>query len=190
MCYVGHSNTSAKKQPLEQIWQNGVSLQVLGVNHSYSSPKAIVRITDNGYELGLKERWSWIRPIDYGRYIKTLAHSENLLANPYTNIPKFKTLSKKLLDFIRRIKSVGPQGMELAPEPSTTTSQTKPEQQKPQTRFHEVQLNAWVKVFSSDYPHSGFYRIWNRPLDIITEGMLNDISRIVATIRSRLADQF
>jgi hypothetical protein len=187
--YVGHPSIPAKEQNSDEIWQHGVPLLVLGVNHSYSWPKKIVQLTNDGYELGLRNKWSGIRPIDYDRNLKTLAYSENLLANPYANIPRFRTLSKKFIDFVRRIKSVGPQGIEFAPEPNQTVPQTMAEQQKPQTRYHDVQLNAWVKTFNSDYRHSGFHRIWDRPLEEITENMLSDLDRIVGAIKSRLADQ-
>jgi len=181
--YAGDYNREFNEPFRRHIWESGAPLHILGLTHVYSNPKSTVHITDMGFEIGLKRKWSGVRPTVRDKFIKPLAYSENLNLRPYTNIPPRRSLLMRFLDFLRRIKVVGPTGIEFRPP---TTQET----EIGDMQFHKTHLNAWIKIFNPNYPFSGFYRIWDYNPQNVTDEMIEEIGKIVKVIKLKLADQY
>jgi len=122
------------------------------------------------------------------KLIKPLAYSENLNLRPYTNFPPHKSLLRRFWDFLRRVKSIGPKGIEFYP-PTPLPPEGEKDEKVPEQQFHTTHLNAWIKIFNSDYPFSGFYRIWDYNPRNVPDDMIKELCKVIKIIRLRLADQ-
>lgn len=184
---VGAYDQKSKKPLTKPIWESGAPLYILGLAHVYANPKSAVQITNLGYEIGLWRKWSGIRPIVRDKFIQPLACSENLSVRSYVNLPPYRSLLRRFWDFLRRIKLVGPKGIEFSP-PAIPEAEKKGER-TPESQFHETHLNAWVKNFNPRYPLSGFYRIWDYNPRNISDEMIEEVYKVTKKIGLRLSHQ-
>lgn len=179
-----------KKEKIKDqgAWKNGAPVFMLGVVPVFAHPvKTSVNITNFGRKLGLKRRWSGIRPVIQDKGIESLAESEVIFGQPYiANI-----LSKDVAELLRKpIKEIGLEAGIPRILKFRFVEKEEIEARKMEINIqfiHTTFPNAWFKNYNEDYPNSGFYRIWDfRPRNI-TDQMMEEMYTVINSIRKRLA---
>jgi hypothetical protein len=166
-----------------EIANEGGPAEILGVNPSISVPKTSVTITNLGRLIGLRTKWSGMRPIIKDTGIKPLAISENLISRYYIDIEKRKSWFKRHLGTIESIKAMDFEvsfGKESDQSKSVKGAQYS-------LHLHETHVNAWMKCFNSYFPNCGFYRIWDYPPVNLTDKMVEELFTIAERISHRIS---
>ena len=182
----------AKDQTEEEIEKSRIEISkeggptaVLGVIPVYGTAKMSVSITTLGRSMGLRSKWSGMRPIIQDRGIKPLARSESILCIHYIDIERRKNIFRR---FAERISGgISVKALPIEFKLGTEAKQKEPPKGVPHA--HETHVNAWVKNFNSYYPKSGFYRIWDYPPITLSEKMLNELIGISERIAFRIGNQ-
>jgi hypothetical protein len=171
-------------------WNKGAPVFMLSVVPLFAhSVKETVTITELGKELGLKYRWSGVRPIIPDNKVKSLAESEVIFAQPYiANI-----LPKETVELLR--KPIEERGLEAGIPPIIRfrlAEKDEIEARKVEVTFqfiHKTFPNAWFKNYNDNYPNSGFYRIWDFGPRNLNNRMLEELYIVVKSIEKRLSKQ-
>jgi hypothetical protein len=179
----------AKKEKPTVIGDSGAPIEILGVIPIFSIPKKSVSFTYNGKRIGLRTSWSGMRPVLQDKEISALARSESVLCRYYIDIKKKKGILGRLGDKIRTIQSVQAMGVgiKLGEEDGRTSQGAQTQTQQALPHIHETHVNAWVKCFNSNYPKSGFYRIWDFPPITLTDNMVAELVEVSQSISRRIA---
>jgi len=177
-----------EKKRDDSAGKNGAPVSMLGVVPIFApSVKRGVNITYEGKRLGLKHKWSGIRPILPDTNIKSLAEAEVIYSLPYlTGI-----LSKDAVDRLR--KPTKRKGVEIAAgipqilKIGRTTEVIETKELEVNLQFlHKVLPNAWLKNYNGNYPFSGFYRIWDFLPRNFPDWMIEKFYTIIKSIEDRL----
>ncbi len=154
-----------------------------------NSIKTAVKITREGKKLGLKHKWSGIRPILPDDDVISLAESEAIFAQPYirdiikkdvVELLKRPTYERAIKELEGRIPLIKPKFVKVK------------EKEPPEISFqylHETFINAWFKSYNEDYSDSGFFRIWDFGPRNLTIWMLDELYEIINNICRRLIKQ-
>jgi hypothetical protein len=177
--YIGKRNKT-----LDQAWKKGSPLFMLGIVPVFANaPEQAVTITREGERMGLKHRWSGVRPVLVDSSVKVLAESESVLSVRYIDAPEPRALSwwDKFRSWIKRVK-IGV-GLPSAEGYVELEFREPPKGEKVgATVFHGTHANAWMVNYNRVYPYSGFYRIWDYGPRHITDDMLEELYSIVKSI--------
>jgi hypothetical protein len=171
----------ADKEEPTRIADFGAPTEILGIIPVYSTPKTSVSFTFQGRRIGLRTKWSGMRPVVRDKGILALATSESLLCRYYIDIERKRGIAGRVWDKIRTVQSF--QAMQFGISFGEKESQL---QQKTPIHVHETHINAWVKCFNSYYPKNGFYRIWDYPPNL-TDRMVEELFKISLEISRRIA---
>lgn len=179
-----------KGKVMDQAWRKGSPLFMLGVVPIFANaPEQAVTITSEGKNLGLKHRWSGIRPILEDSYVKAFAESESVISVYYVNIPEPRKLSwwDKFRAWVKRVKI----GVKVFASELYTEFEFREPPKGPvymsggrvgANVFHGRYTNAWMINYNEAYPDSGFYRIWDYGPRLITDAMLKELYDIIRSI--------
>lgn len=183
-----HKGNSAEDQTETnyrvKIGKEGGPMKILGIIPVFGIPKNSVSMTTLGRKIGLKFKWSGMRPIIQDSGIKTLAKSENIICRYYIDIENKKNILCKILQKIQGTPSI------KATEPETEfdrKNRDEPTQQN--LHCHETHANAWMKNFNSYYPNSGFYRIWDYPPTVLSNIQLEELITISEKIAAKMKEE-
>lgn len=175
-----------EKKLNDDAWKNGAPVTMLGVVPIFApTVKRGVNITYEGKRLGLKHKWSGIRPILPDTKIKSLAEAEVIYSVPYLS----GILSKGTVDRLK--KPTKRKGIEIEAgipplKMSYKTEVNKTPEMEVNRRFlHEVFPNAWLKNYNDNYPFSGFYRIWDFSPINFPDWMLEELYTVIKSIGHR-----
>lgn len=180
--YIGiPGENTLKPEALEK----GAPVLMFGVVPIFAdSVKATVTITKFGKKLGLKHKWSGIRPIlpERRRGIKWIAESEAIIGKPYIS----NILSKESVEKLGKKRKIsGEINTPLGEGKIEMETNSSIEGKYLYEFFHRTFPNAWFKNYNKDHPNSGFYRIWDyRPR--INEQMNKEPLTIINSILARL----
>jgi hypothetical protein len=167
----------------QEAWKRGSPVFMLGIVPIFAhSVKESVVFTDLGKKLGLKHRWSGIRPIIPDIGIKVLAESEIVFGQPYiTNI-----LSREITESLMKpIKEAGieagiPQILKLS---FAAKEEIEARKIEASLQFvHKKFPNAWLKNYNRDHPNTGLFRIWDYSPRNLTQKMLEELHNFINTI--------
>ncbi|MFX1537994.1 MAG: hypothetical protein ACFFDI_27690 [Promethearchaeota archaeon] len=178
-----------KKTENDQIslipaYTNGAPVYMLGIIPLYVSTLRSINFESLGRALGLTHHWTSTRPVLKDNTIKPLAVTENIGADYYVNVPKKKTKCDKIIDWLKRTKSVKFTGFEFEREP---TEEEKPKKDKVSRHtLYETHPSAWVKNFNEEFPNCGFYRIWDYCPRIMPYWMIDELFNFVQGIARRI----
>lgn len=170
----------------------GAPVYMLGIVPVFGdSVKRSVDITKEGRKIGLKHKWSGIRPILPEPYIKTFAESEVIISRPYIE----NILSKELADLLKKnIKNK----RKIEEVELSKIFKIKFQNEKRDVKQEEVEIstnlqflhvkfpNSWFKNYNSDFPNSGIYRIWDFGPRNLPNWMLDELYIIIESIKKRL----
>lgn len=172
----------ADKEEPTLIADSGAPTEILGIIPVFSVPKTSVSFTHHGRLVGLRTKWSGMRPVIQDKEIKALAKSESVLCRYYIDIEKRKNIFSRLRDKLGTIQSFKAMDFEVSfgKEPRSTPRKTP-------VYIHETHVNAWVKCFNSYFSNSGFYRIWDYPPMNMREKMIEELIDVSQRISRRIA---
>jgi hypothetical protein len=160
-------------------------IEILGIIPIYSVPKTTVSFTFLGRKVGLRTKWSGMRPVIQDGGIVPLANSESLACRYFAEITRKTSAFGRFQSKLSTIQSV--QTMQFGLTFGEKTDQNQ-DRSKPTIHAHEVHTNAWVKCFNTYYSKSGFYRIWDYPPANLTDEMVNELVEIAQAISRRIAN--
>jgi len=175
---------------IDHAWQRGSPLFMLGVVPVFANaPEQAVTITREGMHLGLKYRWSGIRPILRDTSIKVLAESESVLSHYYVDVPEPRQPSR-WERFLAWVKGVRIGVRVFPPEVYAEVKFRKPPMKPASVKatkvgasvFHGRFANAWMINYNEDYPNSGFYRIWDYGPRHLADTILEELYNVVQAI--------
>lgn len=190
------SLTEKQLVQIENYYQMGAHMAVLGVNPVIRTASCeMVNITKRGKDFGLCHNWSGVRPIEISTGLRLKTNLTNVKLTfkgkiPFQSSPSFT--SQKDKDITILAKSVYMTGrpivlqekkpkipikVELSLTPKIdlnypeNTEEVKPEKNE----FWGTYANAWFKNFNRNKPFSGFLRLWDCNIKVITSEMLKEL---------------
>lgn len=190
-----------ESQRIEAYYQMGAHMSLLGVNPVIrTSSCEMANITKQGKNFRLNHKWSGVRPIEVSTGVRLKSNAVNaklaIYGSSFHSAPSLTfqkdrslmILAKStymtgrpiiLLERKRRI----PIKAELSLSPKIdldypeNTEEVKPEKNE----FWGVYANAWFKNFNRSKPFSGFLRLWDYNIKVITDEMLKELQDISLT---------
>jgi hypothetical protein len=176
--------SEANKEEPTPIAQYGAPTEILGLIFVYSVPKTSVSFTLLGRNIGLRTKWSGMRPVVEDKGLLALARSESLLCRYYIEIEKKAGLIRRAWNKLRTIQSF--QAAQFGISFGQDRIQPSQAHSLP-THVHETHLNAWTKPFNSYYPRCGFYRIWDYPIRNLTDQKIEELFEVTHRISRRIS---
>jgi len=181
--YIGKEGKRLDKE----AWRRGAPVFMLGVVPIFAnSVKTTVSFTELGSKLGLKYRWSGVRPIILDVGIESLAETEIIFGQPYiTNI-----ITKDTAELLR--KPIEEKGIEAGiPQILKFRFGRREEVEAREIEanlqfIHKTFPNAWFKNYNKQYPTCGFYRIWDFGPRNLNNRMLDELFTVISSIKERL----
>jgi hypothetical protein len=169
----------------ELAGQSGAPVSIFGVVPIFAhTVKKGVNITYEGQILGLKHKWSGVRPILPDTGIRPLAESEVIYALPYIK----SILAKDVVDQLKKPTKWGVAIEAGIPQIFKIGYRTEEKGEVDVNRqfIHEVFPNAWFKNYNRNYPVSGFYRIWDFLPRNFPMWMIEELYTVIKSIEDRL----
>jgi hypothetical protein len=197
----GYSSISAyiadKQREKDLLWYSkGAHIAILGVNPVVRTASSeLIRITQYGKTLGLKQKWSGVRPIEVVRQIGCRLWSHNIkllikkgIAHPKTisigNIPKdrgltvlakSKYLTARPVILVKKRSRLQTVDISLSPRISIARDEGEEEGKPEEREFWKTYANAWFKNFNREKPFSGFVRLWDYVPRFLTRTHFEDL---------------
>ncbi|MCW4000890.1 MAG: hypothetical protein NWE93_11685 [Candidatus Bathyarchaeota archaeon] len=189
-----------ESQRIEAYYQMGAHMSLLGVNPVIrTSSLEMVNITKQGKNFRLSHKWSGVRPVEVSTGVRLKSNLGNsklaIRGSAFQNAP-FLTFQKDrgLMILAKSAYMTGrpiillerkriPIKAELSLSPKIdldypeNTEEVKPEKNE----FWGVYANAWFKNFNRSRPFSGFLRLWDCNIKVITDEMLKELHNISLT---------